>query len=134
MTKSTSWKSGDWWAICDQCGLKDYASKMTKRWDGRMVHKDPAKGCFETRHPQEFLRGRPDSGKVAWTRPDRDLNADGTPRLTQAPTFNCSGASLRMYHPLFSTDVEIGKGWIQSGPMIVEDGVTVTVKCELVVE
>ena len=65
-----SYKPGDWWVVCDQCGRKAYASKMTKRWDNLIVHADPAEGCFETRHPQEFVRGQKDQPKLPFTRPE----------------------------------------------------------------
>lgn len=59
---------GEWWVICDQCGRKLRASKMAKRWDGLMVHADPAEGCMETRHPQDFVRGVDDSNPLPFTR------------------------------------------------------------------
>lgn len=66
----TTLKLGDWNAICDQCGRKTKASQMTKRWDGLMVHRDPSFGCFEHRHPQDFVRARPDDQSVPWSRPE----------------------------------------------------------------
>lgn len=57
---------GDWNAICDVCGLKHKASEMKKRWDGLMV----CPTDWEPRHPQDFLRVRPDSPAVPWTRPE----------------------------------------------------------------
>jgi hypothetical protein len=119
---------GDWNAICDQCGRKFKASQLRKRWDGYMVCKED----WETRHPQDFVRPRPDSGKVPWTRPSNDLNPDGTPRVSVAPTFNCSGATLVIYNPLFEATITIGKGET-NGPMIVADGATVTILCSMVV-
>lgn len=119
---------GNWNAICDQCGRKFKASMLKKRWDGLMVcHED-----WETRHPQEFVRGRKDTGHVPWTRPDKDLNPDGTPRLSVAPALNCATATLRTYSPLFQDDTIIAKGEVM-GPMIIQDGVTVTVLCSLVI-
>ena len=35
-----------------------------KEWNGLRVCKD----CFETRHPQEFVRGKQDDQSVPWTR------------------------------------------------------------------
>ena len=131
--KSTSWKSGDWWAICDQCGRKGYASQMTKRWDGRMVHTNPDMGCFETRHPQDFVRSRPDSQRVPWTRPNSDLNADGTPKLSSAPAFNCSGATEIPIPSVIVQRTVIGKGRSR-GPVLVEDGAEVIVLCEWIIE
>lgn len=81
---------GDWNAICDQCGRKYKASQLRKRWDGLMVCAED----YETRHPQEFVRGRKDSGHVPWTRPDKDLNADGTPRFDIGVAINCDTAGF----------------------------------------
>lgn len=61
---------GEWWVVCDQCGLKAHASKMVKRWDGLIVHQEESFGCFETRHPQDFVRAVPDLQKVPFTRPE----------------------------------------------------------------
>lgn len=63
------YKAGDWLAICDQCGRQAYASQLIKRWDNLMVHSDSSEGCFETRHPQDFVRAVPDSPPLPWTRP-----------------------------------------------------------------
>lgn len=62
--------TGDWKAICDQCGRQTMASKMTKRWDGLMVHADPAEGCFETRHPQDLIRAPKPEKPIPWSRPE----------------------------------------------------------------
>ena len=59
-------KLGDWNAICDSCGFKFKASKLRRRWDGMMV----CPTDFETRHPQDLLRGRRDSQSVPWARPN----------------------------------------------------------------
>ena len=88
---------------------------------------------WETRHPQEFIRPVKDNHPLPWTRPDKDLNADGTPRLSQAPTFNCSGATLIMYEPRFQYTQTIGKGYT-IGPMFVDDGATLTINCSMVVD
>jgi hypothetical protein len=64
--------AGDWWVLCQQCHRKMRASQSTKRWDNLIVHKDPAEGCFETRHPQEFVRAVPDSLPLPFVSPDND--------------------------------------------------------------
>jgi hypothetical protein len=64
--KTTWFKSGDWNAICDVCGFKHKASELKARWDGLMT----CPRCWETRHPQEFLRAIPDQQKLPWTRPE----------------------------------------------------------------
>ena len=64
------YKPGDHWLICDQCARKMRYSASTRRWDGLIVHKDPNEGCFETRHPQDFVRARPDNKPPAVIRPE----------------------------------------------------------------
>lgn len=62
----TTGRPGDYVCICDRCGEKDYASKMTMEWDGLWLHKI---GCFEERQPQDFVRGVPDFQNVPIARP-----------------------------------------------------------------
>ena len=59
---------GDWNAICDVCGFKYKASVLRTRWDGLMV----CSGDWETRHPQDFVRGSNDEQVPPWTRPEQD--------------------------------------------------------------
>lgn len=61
------WTLGKWLCICDRCGRKRTNVEVTKEWTGLMVCKDT---CFETRHPQDFVRGRPDKQTVPYTRPE----------------------------------------------------------------
>ena len=61
------YKRGDYNAICDVCGFKYKASQLKKRWDGLYVCEQD----WETRHPQEFLRTKPDIQTPAWTRPEQ---------------------------------------------------------------
>lgn len=59
---------GDSNAICDVCGFKHKQSQLRKRWDGAMVcSKD-----FEVRHPQDFMKGRPERNNVKDARPGAD--------------------------------------------------------------
>lgn len=49
--------AGNEWVECEVCGLEYRKSQMRKRWDGYIVcPKD-----FELRHPQDFVRARPDN-------------------------------------------------------------------------
>jgi hypothetical protein len=59
------YKHGDWNAECDRCGIEYKASKLKETWDNLRV----CKGCFETRHPLDMIRGVPDDTSVPWTRP-----------------------------------------------------------------
>lgn len=66
MAKPTVYIKGDWNAICDECGQRFRASQLKQRWDGlRVCPKD-----WETRHPQEFVRAKPDLQTVPWARPE----------------------------------------------------------------
>lgn len=63
---SNSYRSGDHYRICDECGFKVRASETRKRWDGMIVcHKD-----WEPRHPQDGVRGRRDKQAVKNARPE----------------------------------------------------------------
>ena len=66
MAKPTVYIKGDWNAVCDECGRRFRASQLRKRWDGLMVCPQD----FEVRHPQEFVRAKPDVQTVPWTRPE----------------------------------------------------------------
>lgn len=57
---------GDWNAICDRCGFQFKASELKLDWRGqRLCNKD-----WEPRHPQDFVRGRPERVNPDWVRPD----------------------------------------------------------------
>ena len=62
----TTFKEGDWNAICDRCGFKMHASKLRKTWDNYMV----CGRCWYPRHPQELLRGVKDDQSVPFSRPE----------------------------------------------------------------
>jgi hypothetical protein len=57
---------GDHWKICDQCGFKKRKSQTRKMWNGLIVCRDT---CFETRHPQDFVKARKDKQIVKDARP-----------------------------------------------------------------
>lgn len=65
MTNRGHWP-GTWAAICDRCGFRFPSDEITKEWQGLMV----CDKCFETRHPQDFIRGVPDNPAPPWTRPE----------------------------------------------------------------
>jgi hypothetical protein len=46
---------GQWNVICDSCGWKKKSSEVRRRWDGLIVCADT---CYETDHPQKYLRVR----------------------------------------------------------------------------
>jgi hypothetical protein len=56
---------GDSKACCDVCGFDFKQSQLRKRWDGAMVcSKD-----YEARHPQDFVKARPERNTVKDARP-----------------------------------------------------------------
>lgn len=57
----------DYNVICDRCGFKKKRSECLKEWTGLIVCRD---GCYEPRHPQDFVRGRVDKQTVPDPRPD----------------------------------------------------------------
>lgn len=63
---------GQWNAICDRCGFKFKSSQIRKEWNGLRT----CRACWEPRHPLDFVRGKPDSQTVPWSRPDTDTFAD----------------------------------------------------------
>ena len=59
-------KLGEWDCFCPVCGLIYKASEMKQRWDGIFV-------CgpdWEPRHPQDFVRSRPDQRRLPFTSPE----------------------------------------------------------------
>lgn len=125
-----NYKHGDWLAICDQCGRRAFASELTDRWDGKKVHRHEKYGCFETRHPQDFVRAPgPDPKPVPFTRPDND-------GIEATLEVNCNCHYQVEIPYLIQTDTFIYKGHtlMPFGEVIIEDGVTVTVYCEWVIE
>ena len=63
---ANGYRKGDYYAYCDVCGQRYFASRLRLRWDNLMVcPKD-----WEIRPPQEFVRGIPDPVPPSWVRPD----------------------------------------------------------------
>jgi hypothetical protein len=61
---------GKWLVICDRCGFQRKSDQVMKTWDNFMVcAPSTGKTCFETRHPQEFVRTKIDDMSVPFTRP-----------------------------------------------------------------
>lgn len=67
-------KLDDWNALCDRCQRKYKASQLKLEWTGWYV----CKTCWEPRHKQDFLKGKPDNSNVPWTRPDSNANTSVT--------------------------------------------------------
>ena len=64
MSYKPRYDKGDWIAVCDSCGRYYKASTLRKRWDGLMV----CSSDWETRHPQDFVRGKAEKQIPPWTR------------------------------------------------------------------
>lgn len=62
----TTYKPHLWNAICDVCGFEFKSNELKKDWRGLMV----CKKDFELRHPQDFIKVRPEKVSVEWTRPE----------------------------------------------------------------
>lgn len=60
------YQPGDFWRCCEVCGFNYRSSQTFKRWDGLWVCRED----FETRHPQDFVRGRKDQQNVPNPRPE----------------------------------------------------------------
>ena len=57
--------SGEFNLTCDRCSKKIKAHQAKHEWTGFIVCGD----CYETRHPQDFVRARQDKISVPFTRP-----------------------------------------------------------------
>lgn len=63
---------GKWLVICDRCGFQRKNDEVIKTWDSFIVCKPEVKtGCFEHRHPLDFIRSTPDDMSVPFTRPSQ---------------------------------------------------------------
>ena len=67
MSTRPYFESGSWRVICDECGREFRSYQLTKRWDGLMVCSED----WETRHPQDFVRGVADKIAPPYTRPEQ---------------------------------------------------------------
>lgn len=63
--KKNHYVSGEFNVTCDVCSRKIKASDAKQRWDGFIVCGD----CYETRHPQDFVKAQTDKISVPFTRP-----------------------------------------------------------------
>lgn len=60
---------GNWLVICDRCKFKRYSHQVTKTWEGHIVCRPEVKqGCFEHRHPQDFVRTVRDDSSIEFSR------------------------------------------------------------------
>lgn len=71
---------GDHYRICDRTGFKVRRSETTKEWTGQIVRDK----SWETRHPQDYVRGVPDHQAVKEPRPEPADGVGGIIRLAFA--------------------------------------------------
>lgn len=116
-------KFGLWNVICDRCGFKRKSNQVMHTWDGLIVcSPSTGKTCYETRHPQDFVRTKPDDQSVPFTRPERDVFLD--------EVVNCSTHEPRWLSNVMAVDIVVYKGIVRT-PLTIEDGVDVTIHCNL---
>lgn len=53
--------------ICDRCGSKRKLNTLRKEWTGLRVCRD---GCWDPRHPQDYVRAVPDNMALHDPRPE----------------------------------------------------------------
>ena len=58
---------------CDECSFKFKNVDLKKDWRGFYLCHD----CYQPRHPQDFLKGIPDSQDIPWSRPDTNDEGAG---------------------------------------------------------
>jgi hypothetical protein len=64
------YEPGQWLAICQRCGGQHKARKLRLEWTGlRVCHGEGTRGCWEKRHPQDFVKGKADKQAPPWTSP-----------------------------------------------------------------
>ncbi len=91
---------GPYRAICDRCGQKRYASELRMTWDNLWVCVDR---CWEPRHPQDFVEGRPDDQTVPIVRADV-VASMGTTTLGVAASRNATTVTLTSVSGLVDRD------------------------------
>lgn len=93
-------KLGDWNATCSYCGRKRKASELVKNWQGQYrcaVHN-------EARHPQEFVRAKPEVITVPWAQPPQDFDLqictfNGISAIPDAAIPDCSLPDRETFDP-----------------------------------
>ena len=60
------YKPGDYLAVCDRCGIHYHGSELRMEWTGLFV----CGGCFNVRHPQDYVKALPEYQTVPIARPD----------------------------------------------------------------
>ena len=94
------YKPGEWWITCDTCSMLVLAGESKKQhWNGLIV----CSNCYEDRHPQEFVRARPDKITAPFTRNPPDVfsnsacSMEGRSGYTGIGTAGCMIAGNTMF-------------------------------------
>ena len=65
---------GDWHCVCDRTGFRVPASQTRREWNGLQVWEK----VYETRQPQDYVRGVRDDQSVPFARPVSEPSFLGT--------------------------------------------------------
>jgi hypothetical protein len=87
MGRRGKYRPGDHLVMCELCAINYYRSECRKNWKGQIVCED----CWEPRHPQDFVKVKPDIAKP------RDVRPDGNVTLSQTSCGNVTAADLHEY-------------------------------------
>jgi hypothetical protein len=90
----------DYWMKCDRCGARYRKSQMREEWTGLWVC---TRGCFEQRHPQDFVEGVEDIQTVPVARPDV-ANKYGSTTLNGAVAKGATSITLTSVSGLVEND------------------------------
>jgi hypothetical protein len=87
-----SYKPGRHFVVCDICGFEFYDDEVRTTWDGKVVCKDD----WEPRHPQDFVRAKPDKISAGYPRrPEaEDIYVSNTYTTQTAPPSGTFGNYL----------------------------------------
>jgi hypothetical protein len=75
---SDRFRLGDAKAVCDRCGFDKYQSQLRKEWTGAMTCAE----CWDSRHPQDFVKARPERNHVKNARPSAEPRFVGPNEIT----------------------------------------------------
>ena len=87
------YRPGDFYRICDRTGFKVRASETAKEWNGLIVRDQ----SYETRHPQDFVRGVYDKQNVPDPRPEPTGRSVGNPATSLASEGDPSDTIITVY-------------------------------------
>lgn len=103
---SRGYVPGAWNANCAMCGFAYKSFELRKDWKGLWK----CSMCFETRHPQEFVRALPGESPPAWTQAHEthpQVTICTPNGMSAVPGFAVPGCMIPGYlHPFFDAEVE----------------------------